>query len=75
MDMDLEGRDLDFIFPGTWASSLTGIYDKDVTLAEGMYRAYHNYMDAYTSVAPDRIKSSLQVPGSDPEWAISEIRK
>ena len=75
IDMDLEGRDLDFIFPGTWASSLTGIYDKDVTLAEGMYRAYHNYMDAYTSVAPERMKSSLQVPGSDPEWAISEIKK
>ncbi len=75
IDMDLEGRDLDFVFPGTWASTLTGIYDKDVTLAEGMYRAYHNYLDTYTSVAPDRIKASLQVPGSDPEWAISEIKK
>jgi len=75
IDMDLEGRDLDFVFPGTWASTLTGIYDKDVTLAEGLYRGYHNYMDTYTSVAPDRIKASLQVPGSDPEWAISEIKK
>ena len=45
IDMDTEGRDLDFIFPGMWASSLTGLYDQDVTLAEGMYRAYHNYMD------------------------------
>ena len=75
VDMDMEGRDVDFIFPGMWASTLTGIYHKDVTLAEGMYRAYHNYMDTYTSVAPDRIKSSLQVPGSDPEWAISEIKR
>ncbi len=75
IDMDREGRDLDFIFPGMWASSLTGIYEQDVTLAEGMYRAYHRYMDAYTSVAPDRLKSSLQVPGADPEWAISEIKK
>ena len=75
IDMDTEGRDLDFIFPGMWASSLTGLYDQDVTLAEGMYRAYHHYMDTYTSVAPDRLKSSLQVPGADPEWAISEIKK
>ena len=75
LDMELEGRDLDFIFPGDWAATLTGIYDKDVTLAEGLYRSYHHYMAEYTSVAPDKLKISLQVPGSDPEWAINEIKK
>ena len=74
IDMDLEGRDVDFIFPGSWASTLTGIYDKDVTLPEGLYRAYHYYMRDYCSVAPDRLRASLQVPASDPEWAVSEIK-
>jgi hypothetical protein len=43
-DMDLEGRDIDFIFPGTWAASLTAL---DVTLAAGLYRAYHRYIHDY----------------------------
>jgi uncharacterized protein len=73
-DMDLEGRDIDFIFPGTWASSLTGLYAKDVTLAEGLYRAYHRYMHDYASKAQERLKSAAQVPGADVEWAIKEIR-
>ena len=73
IDMDKEGRDIDYIIPGTWATTLTALPDMD--LAEGMYRAYHNYMQEYTSVAPDRLKSGIQVPGADPEWAISEIKK
>ena len=72
-DMDLEGRDIDFIFPGTWAASLTGI--QDPTLGEGLYRAYHRYMSAYTAKHPDRLKSALQVPGGDVEWAVSEVRE
>ncbi len=72
-DMDLEGRDIDYIIPGTWATTVTGI--EDVTLAEGMYAAYHNYMQEYTSADPNRLKSAIQVPGADPEWAISEIKK
>jgi len=73
-DMDLEGRDLDFIFPGTWATSLTGLYAKDITLAEGLYRAYHRYIRDYCAKAPDRLKSAAQVPGADVAWAIKEIR-
>ena len=70
-DMDLEGRDIDFIFPGTWAASLTSL---DVTLAEGLYRAYHRYMHDYTANYPDRLKSAAQVPGADAEWAVKEIK-
>ncbi len=73
IDMDLEGRDIDFIFPGTWATTITGL--EDITLSEGLYTAYHTYMDKYTSVSPDRLKTAIQVPGADPEWAISEIKK
>ena len=72
-DMDLEGRDLDYIIPGTWATTVTGI--EDVSLAEGMYSAYHHYMQEYTSPDTNRLKSAIQVPGHDPEWAISEIKK
>src|SRR4030095_15014720 len=70
VDMDLEGRDLDFMFPGTWAASLTAL---DVTLAEGLYRAYHRYMHDYTAIAPARLKSAAQVPGGDVAWAVEEI--
>jgi len=72
-DMDLEGRDVDYIIPGTWATTVTGI--EDVTLGEGMYAAYHNYMNEYCSADTNRLKSGIQVPGADPEWAISEIKK
>ena len=57
-DMDLEGRDIDFILPGTWRPATA----LDVTLAEGLYRAYHRYMHAYTAKYPDRLKSAVQVP-------------
>ena len=49
-DMDREGRDIDMIFPATWATTLTGI--EDATLGEGLYRAYHHYMGSYSSAAP-----------------------
>ena len=73
IDMDIEGRDVDFIFPIQWVSSLTAL--EDVTISQGMYGAYHSYMQEYTSIAPDRLKSAIQVQGADPEWAISEIKK
>jgi hypothetical protein len=49
-DMDLEGRDLDFLIPGTWVSAVSGI--KDPTLINGLYRAYHRYMKEYCSHSP-----------------------
>ncbi|MCH1932603.1 hypothetical protein L9G16_20880, partial [Shewanella sp. A25] len=68
-----EGRDLDFIFPGTWPATMTGC--ADVTLSEGLYRGYHHYMTSSTSADTDRLKGCLQVPGSDPEWTVAEIKK
>src|SRR5262249_60353015 len=38
VDMELEGRDIDFMFPCNWAASLTPL---DVTLAQGLCRASH----------------------------------
>lgn len=71
-DMDLEGRDVDIIIPGTWANGLTGI--KDVTLAEGLYRAYHRYMREYCSAAPGRLRSIILAPAADIEWAVAEVK-
>ena len=72
-DMDLEGRDLDFIFPGTWATTVVGI--PDPTLAEGLWRGYHNYMHEYTSQHSDRLHSMLLLAGADVEWSIAEVKK
>jgi predicted TIM-barrel fold metal-dependent hydrolase len=72
-DMDLEGRDVDLLIPGTWGASITAL--EDATLGEGLYRAYHHYMEAYCSVDTKRLKGLLLVPGRDPEWAAAEVRR
>ena len=70
--MDMEGRDVDVIIPGTWANGLSSL--EDVSLAEGLYAAYHNYMREYCSTSPDRLKSLILVPCADIEWAVSEVK-
>ena len=72
LDMDMEGRDVDVIIPGTWANGLSSL--EDVSLAEGLYAAYHNYMREYCSTSPDRLKSLILVPCADIEWAVSEVK-
>ena len=70
-DMDMEGRDLDVIYPGNWAQYLIAL--EDVTLAEGVWQAYHRYMKEYCSFATDRLKGVAVFPGSDVEWTITEM--
>ena len=72
MDMDLEGRDVDVIIPGTWANGLTSL--DDVTLAEGLYTAYHRYMGEFCSKEPSRLKSLILAPTADIEWTVSEVK-
>ena len=72
MDMDLEGRDVDVIIPGTWANGLTSL--DDVTLAEGLYTAYHRYMGEFCSKDPSRLKSLILAPTADIEWTVSEVK-
>ena len=72
MDMDLEGRDIDVIIPGTWANGLTSL--DDVTLAEGLYTAYHRYMGEFCSKEPSRLKSLILAPTADIEWTVSEVK-
>ena len=71
-DMDLEGRDLDLLYPGNWANGMIAF--EDVTLGEGVWHAYHRYAKDYCSVAPDRLKSMALLPGTDLEWSMTELK-
>ena len=61
--MDVEGVDINFIIPGTWAPGSTAL---DLSLAKAMYRSYHRYMADYCSADPRRLKGLLLAPGADP---------
>ena len=69
-DMDEEGVDVNFMFPGSW-TSVTAL---DVELEMGLFKSYHRYMADYCSEFPDRLQSLLLVSGRDVEGSIDEIR-
>ena len=71
-NMDVEGVDINFIIPGTWAPGSTAL---DLSLAKAMYRSYHRYMADYCSADPRRLKGLLLAPGADPQWAADTIRQ
>ena len=71
-DMDMEGRDVDVIIPGTWANGLSHL--EDPTLARGLYASYHRYMREYCSHEPNRLKGLILAPAADIEWAVTEIK-
>ena len=71
-DMDMEGRDIDVIIPGTWANGLSKLEDQ--TLAQGLYSSYHRYMGEYCSQSPDRLKGLILAPCADVECAVSEVK-
>ena len=72
-DMEREGRDIDMIIPGTWATAISALEDQ--SLAREFYAAYHRYIADYCSADPDRLKSTVLAPASDPEWAAAEISR
>ncbi|HVA23450.1 MAG TPA: amidohydrolase family protein [Chloroflexota bacterium] len=71
-DMDVEGVDLDFIIPGTWA---TGSSALDVSLCQLLYEAYHRYMADYCSADSRRLKGLILAQGADPQWSARTIRE
>ncbi len=71
-DMDLEGRDIDFMFSGPWAAAMQKLGDP--TLSEGVYRAYHRWLRDFTHGHTDRLKAHAQLPANDVEWAIAEVK-
>ena len=71
-DMDLEGRDIDFMYPSGWTSSSIAL--PDVTLTEGVFRGFNYFYRDYCSQHLDRLKANIQVTGGDVEWAVAEIK-
>lgn len=71
-DMDREGRDVDLIIPGTFATAATAL---DTSLALELYAAYHRYIVDYCSADPQRLRTTILAPAADPAWAASEIRR
>jgi predicted TIM-barrel fold metal-dependent hydrolase len=69
-DMDVEGRDIDFIIPGPWAYGAPALA---VPLAAGLYRAYHRYMREYCSADPRRLKSMVLALATDPAGSAQAI--
>ncbi len=72
VDMDREGRDIDLIIPGTFATAVSAI---EPSLALELHSAYHRYMADYCSADQDRLKATILAPAWDPEWAAAEIRR
>ena len=71
-DMDLEGRDIDFIIPGPWAYGAPALAPH---LAHGLYRAYHRYMADYCAADSRRLKSMILALASDPAWSAQTIKQ
>jgi len=71
-DMDTEGRDIDFIIPGTWAYGAPALAPH---LAMGLVRAYHRYMADYCAADARRLKSMILALASDPAWSAQVIKE
>jgi predicted TIM-barrel fold metal-dependent hydrolase len=70
-DMDTEGRDIDFIIPGTWAYGAPALAPH---LRRGLYAAYHRYMADYCGADTRRLKSMVLTSASDPAWSAQVIK-
>jgi predicted TIM-barrel fold metal-dependent hydrolase len=70
-DMDLEGRDMDFIIPATFSTAVSAIAQD---LALEAHSAYNRYIADYCAADVTRLKAAMLVLGSDPEWAAREIK-
>ena len=71
-DMDVEGRDIDFIIPGPWAYGAPALA---LHLTKGLYRAYHRYMADYCGADARRLKSMVLAPATDPAWSAQVIKE
>ena len=71
-DMDTEGRDIDFIIPGTWAFGSPSLAPH---LTRGLCSAYHRYMTDYCGADARRLKSMVLAPATDPAWSAQAIKE
>lgn len=63
LDMDEEGVDINLIIPGTWAPGSSAL---ELGLAKSMHRAYHRYLEDYTSADTRRLKAVILAHCGDP---------
>jgi len=71
-DMDVEGRDIDFIIPGPWAYGMPALGPE---LARGLTTAYHRYMAEYCGADARRLKSMILAPANEPSWTARVIEE
>ncbi len=70
--MDAEGADVHLLIPGTFAMASTAL---DTSLSVELLASYNRYIVDYAAADPARLKASIQVHGSDPEWSAAEIKR
>jgi uncharacterized protein len=71
-DMDVEGRDVDVIIPGTFATAASAL---EPELGTELHSAYNRYIVDYCSADPARLKATILAPAWDPAWSAQEIRR
>jgi len=72
-DMDYEGVDVNLTLPSGWFGTWTA--GDDVALEQGMYRAYHRWMDDYCGAYPDRLGGVILACARDVQGSLEEIRR
>ena len=72
-DMDFEGVDVNLTLPSGWFGTFTS--GDDVALEQGMYRAYHRWMEDYCAQYPDRLGGVILACGRDVAGSVEEIRR
>ncbi len=72
-DMDFEGVDVNLTLPSGWFGTWTT--GDDVALEMAMYRAYHQWMNDYCSIHPERMGGVILVSARDVQGSVEEIRR
>lgn len=72
-DMDYEGVDVNLTLPSGWFGTWTA--GDDVALEQGMYRAYHRWMQDYCADYPERLGGVILACGRDVPGSVEEIRR
>src|SRR3954471_13469402 len=72
-DMDYEGVDVNLMLPSGWFGTWTA--GDDVALEQGMYRAYHRWINDYCAAYPDRLGAVMLSSARDVAGSIEEMRR
>ncbi len=73
-DMDLEGRDIDVLYPSLLLAENLNTY-RDYKLISAICRAYNSWLADFCRAYPDRLKGVASVCLYDVEGAIKEVNR